>query len=136
MPGQKKSWWNSWVGLIVALLAICTGIAGALTWQYDTFATEEEVINVKMHAEHNVAQLSEKTLKGFEAVTETLQQLQKTDRRFDLKDSYKRLLAEKWDLLEKLKIEPNNTELKIGLDVCRSRIKMIEEELKALRISK
>jgi len=134
--GGTGVWLKSSIGIVVGLVAIGTAIVGVITWQYTTFATGEEVDIVEEHGAQNVAQLSEKTLKGFEAVTETLQQLQKTDRRFDLKDSYKRLLAEKWDLLEKLKIEPNNTELKIGVDVCRSRIKMIEEELKALRIGK
>ncbi len=127
-------WLKRSIGIVVGLVAIGTAIVGAITWQYTTFATDEEVAVVEEHAEQNVAQLSQKTLEGFEAVNKT--KMQKSIRRFDLKDSHKRLLADKYELLEKLKIEPNNTELKIDLDVCRSRIKMIEDELIELRISK
>jgi hypothetical protein len=135
MP-EKKTWWQSWIGLVVGLIAICSAILGALTWQYDTFATEEDVEHVDKKACNNVAQLSEKTLKGFEEVNKTNMQMQRSIRRFDLKDSHKQLLEQKYDLLQKLENNPDNQELKIDLDMCKSRIKMIEEELRELRMLK
>lgn len=134
--GGTGVWLKSWVGIVIGLVAIGTAIAGFLTWQYSTFATGEEVEDVEIHAEQNVEQLSEKTLKGFEAVNKTNIQMQRSIRRFDLKDSHKQLLEHKYDLLNKLKRDPDNKELNIDLDLCRSRIAVIEAELKALRISK
>ncbi len=134
--GGTGVWLKSGIGIVVGLVAICTAIVGAITWQYTTFATDEEVAVVEEHGEQNVAQLSQKTLEGFEAVNKTNMQMQKSIRRFDLKDSHKKLMQEKYDLLKKIDNEPNNQELKIDLDICRSRIKMIEEELISLRIGK
>jgi len=133
---SKKTWWQSWISILVGLGTICTCILGFLSWQYNTFATTEKVNIVKEHAQQIVAQLSQKTLEGFKSVNKTNIQMQKSIRRFDLKDTRKKSMQEKYNLLKKIENEPNNQELKIDLDVCRSRIKLIEEELKALRIGK
>jgi hypothetical protein len=80
--------------------------------------------------------LAQKTLEGFESITETLQQVQQNGRRNYLDRSHEKLLAEKYRLLEKLKTNPNDQEAKIDLDICRSKIKIIVDEQIELRISK
>jgi len=135
MP-EKKSWWNSWIGALVGLGTICTMILGALTWQYDTFATDEEVDIIEEHAQHSVAQLSQKTLEGFDAVNKTNMQMQKSIRRFDLKDSHEKFIDQKYRILKLLESDPNNHDLKKDLDECKSKIKMMETELRELRIGK
>lgn len=134
MGDPKKSWWNSWIGVLTGFGVLCGIIAGALTWQFDTFATDEDVENVDKKACKNVAQLSEKTLKSFEEVNKTNIQMQRSIRRFDLKDSYDQLMEQKYRILKLLESEPNNAELQKDLEACRSRIKMIEEELRELRL--
>lgn len=129
-------WLKTSISIVVGLVAIGTAIVGVITWQYSTFATDEEVEDVEIHAEQNVAQLSQKTIEGFESVNKTNMQMQRSIRRFDLKDSHKQLLEHKYNLLKKLEHDFDNYELKIDLDLCRSRIAVIETELKALRIVK
>ena len=54
MPNESnnsRSWWNSWIGVLVGLGTFCTMILGGLTWQYDKFATDEKVEIVEVHAQ-------------------------------------------------------------------------------------
>jgi len=143
MTNGKKTWWNSWIGTLVGLGTICTMILAILNWQYDTFATDEEVKIVEQKAEYMIAQLSEKTIKGFEAVNKgfesvnkTTMQIQASIRNFSLKDSYSQEINQKYRIIKLLEDDPDNQELKIDLEKCLSRISIIENELKEIKIAK
>lgn len=128
-------WFKSWIGILSGICILCSMFLGAIVWHYTTFATDEEVTNVKEYSEQIITQLSQKTLEGFESVNKTNMQMQKSIKRFDLKDSHKQLMEQKYRILKLLEIDPDKQELKIDLDECRSRIDMIETELKDLRLS-
>ena len=83
-----------------------------------------------------ISQLSQETIRGFEEVNKTNKHMQRSIRRFDLQDSYNQFMEQKYRILQLLETNPNNNELKRDLDECRSRLSIIENELKELTISK
>ena len=126
---EPKTWWSSWIGMIVGFLTICSAILGALTWQYSTFATEEEILAVKETTKQTIEQLSEKTIKGFKEINKTNQQLQLSIMRFDLQDRYNQLVDHKYKIIRLLESNPNNVELKKDLEKCKNELHIVEVEL-------
>lgn len=126
MVTDKKSWFQSWVGILVSFLTLCGLIAGAITWQYTTFATNEDV-------NETVAQLSQETLKGFESVVQTNQQMQRSIHKFELNDAYENTLDQKYKTMKLLQDNPDSDELKKDLEKYIQKLERINKQLEEIK---
>ena len=127
----KKIWsiWNSWISISVGILTCCALIAGGITWQFNTFATEEDILNIDQKISLTVSQLTQETIRSFESVNNTNIQIQKTIRKFEIENQLDRLIEQKYQILKLLKDDPDNEDLKIDLEKCKNQINNLNNRL-------
>jgi len=140
--GDGKAWWNHWITGTVAILTAVTFICGGFTFLYHEFITKE---NHKFSMEQTVSQFKvfeEKTVKQFKTLEQaTVKQFKAVSiqsRRRDLKDSYEKLLNQKYELKKKLAgcgTLDHETKLSLEKDIelADQRLWTIAKELRDLR---
>lgn len=145
MAGSKKSWWQSWIGIIVGLGTLCTLILGAITFLYATFPTNTDLVMADQKRDLEtkiiVSELSEETIKGFKEVHTTNQQMQKAIqqntqdiKRNYLTNEYTRLVNDEKYLIKKFLSEhPDDIDAQKHLEKVNRRIKEVERKLQLLK---
>lgn len=140
--GDGKKWWNHWITGTVAILTAVTFICGGFTFLYHEFITKE---NHKFATEQTAGQIKifkEQTVNQFKALEqETVKQfgvINTQARRRDLKDSYEKLLNQKYELKKKLAgcgTLDHETALSLEKDIelADQRLGTIAKELSELR---
>jgi len=124
-----KNIWNNWISISVGVLTCFALISGGITWQFNTFATEEDISYMDQKISLTISQLAHETIRSFESVNNTNIQIQKTIRKFEIKNQIDRLIEHKYQILKLLKDDPNNEDLKIDLEKCKNQINNLNNRL-------
>ncbi len=127
-----RSIWNRWLSLLIGMLTIIALIAGGFSWQFNTFATDEDIFNIDQKISLKVSQLSQETLKSFKAVNDTNYQMQKSIEKFELNDRYERLIEQKYRIMTLIENDPDNQELKMDLEKCKDKLLEISTKINNL----
>ena len=132
---MTKPIWSScknWISFLVGILTILVLIAGGFTWQFKTFATEEDISNIDQKMSSMVSQLSQQTLKSFQIINNTNYQMQKSIEKFELNDRYERFIEHKYKIITLLKNDPDNQELRMDLEKCKDKLLEINTKINNL----
>jgi hypothetical protein len=127
----KKIWsiWNNWITISVGILTCCALIGSGITWQFNTFATEEDILNIDQKMSLTISQLAQETIKSFEFINNTNIQIQKSIRKFEIENQIDRLIEQKYQILKLLNNDPDNEDLKIELEKCKNQINNLNNKL-------
>ena len=127
-----KSICSNYISISIGILTMSALIAGGLTWQFKTFATEEDMFNIDQKISLKVSQLSQETLKSFKAVNDTNYQIQKSIEKFELNDRYERFIEQKYRIMRLIENDPDNQELKMDLEKCKNKLLEISTKINNL----
>ena len=106
---DEKHWWNHWITVGGGIILLTGFIAGGINYLYYNFVTKDVH---KTFTEQTVSQfqtLEKETVKQFDV-------LNKQARRRDLKDSYEKLLDQKYKLKKRLDCGTLDPATKLSLE--------------------